>query len=121
MERTLVNMKVLLFLCLLGIIVWVILAAAPSIDVLDPALVHALDRHDQQAVNAVNCFNGGGTISPTMMRNLDNGRSAWMCQMGGDMFIWITEKTGDTVTMFKNRAETFEQAIKYLLNRGYMP
>jgi hypothetical protein len=108
----------LILLVMLALIICAIVAVAPTIT---PDIQHSLDRHGTQAVSSFNCFNGEGTINPFPLRNPINDRTAWMCQMEGSIFIWITEKTGDTVTMFKNKSATFEQAIKYLLNRGYTP
>ena len=82
---------------------------------------HEVDRHPDVISSAVTCFSGYGTISPKMMYNPDTKRSAWMCQLGQGMFIWILDETGNTVTMFKNKAKTFEDAIRYLTNRGYLP
>jgi len=82
---------------------------------------HEVDRHADVISAAVTCFSGYGTISPKMMYNPDTQRSAWMCQLDQGMFIWILDETGNTVTMFKNKAKTFEDAIRYLTNRGYLP
>jgi hypothetical protein len=86
-----------------------------------PYTAHEVDRHADVISAAVSCFSGYGTISPRMMYNPATRRQAWMCQMGLDMFIWIINEDGTTETMFKNKSKTFEQAIHYLTNRGYLP
>jgi hypothetical protein len=81
---------------------------------------HAVERHSDVIASATTCFSGYGTISPQSMFNKNTNRDAWVCQMDGKFFIWITNHdTGDTVTMFKNKAKTLFDAIKYLTNVGY--
>ncbi len=83
---------------------------------------HTMDRHSDVASNAVNCFGGGGTINAQSLYNPDTGRSAWTCQdLLGKMFVWILDKDGNTITMFQNKSNTFDQVMQYLFNRGYLP
>ena len=81
---------------------------------------HAVERHSDVIASATTCFSGYGTISPQSMFNKTTNRDAWVCQMDGKFFIWITNHDdGSTVTMFKNKAKTLFDAIKYLTNVGY--
>jgi hypothetical protein len=112
-----------LFLVFVALLITVVIFATgimPQVEI--PSFTdHAIDRHAAEISNAVTCFNGYGTISSTMMKNPDTKRSAWMCKMDNEIFIWITDEAGKTVTMFKNKAKVFEDAIRYLTNRGYLP
>jgi hypothetical protein len=81
---------------------------------------HAQDRHSDVIASATTCFSGYGTISPQSMHNPLTNRDAWVCQLDGKFFIWITKHdNGDTVTMFQNKAKCLLDAIKYLTNAGY--
>jgi hypothetical protein len=81
---------------------------------------HAVDRHSDVIASATTCFSGYGTISPQSMHNKTTNRDAWICQMDNKFFIWITNHDdGSTVTMFKNKAKTLFDAVRYLINVGY--
>jgi len=117
------NPRVFILILAAIALVWLtleIVGTLPPVTVPD-CTEHRLDRHADVASAAVSCFSGNGTVSLKMMYNPDTGRGAWMCQMDGGMYIWILDKTGETVTMFKNNSKTFDAAIQYLKNRGYLP
>ena len=81
---------------------------------------HAQDRHADVIASATTCFSGHGTISAQPMFNPVTKRDAWICWMDNQFFIWIVNHDdGSTVTMFKNKAKTLFDAIKYLTNTGY--
>jgi hypothetical protein len=81
---------------------------------------HPQDRHADVIASATTCFSGHGTISPVPMINRTTNRNAWICWMDNQFFIWITNKDdGSTITMFKNKAKSLFDAIKYLTNAGY--
>ena len=116
----------LFFLFALSILAAWLFLVAPAVTTLPPISVpdytsHQVDRHTDIISAAVTCFSGYGTISPQMMYNPETKRAAWMCQLDQSVFVWILDETGNTVTMFKNKAKTFADAMKYLVNRGYLP
>lgn len=72
---------------------------------------HARTSHPE-AVNSIeNCFNGGGTLSPTY--KLDNGRWGQFCNDGGKNNYWrIFEcHKGDTLVITQ-----FKQGVRRLAN-----
>jgi hypothetical protein len=107
-----------LFLCLAVVIASIIAVALPQVQI--PSYTdHAVDRHFTVISAATSCFSGNGTIDQRVMYNKTTNRHAWMCMLDGGMYIWILDKEEQTVTMFKNKAKTFKEAIDYLIRVGY--
>jgi hypothetical protein len=112
------NGLILIAIILILIILVPIVATLPQVQI-PTILDHAEERHAAEMSPLISCFSGNGTINPRAMFNPVTKRTAWMCQMDGDMFIWIIDEAENTVTQFKNKAKSFEDAVKYLIRRGY--
>lgn len=82
-------------------------------------VIHAISRHGEDAIKAMQCYEGGGEIVQ-MWRNPLTGRDGYICITQEKEFAVIIKEGSDYVTaMIKEKVSRIEQVERYMLNRGY--
>jgi len=80
--------------------------------------LHALERHGSDAERVIDCIERNGPMEHWIQ---PNGRHIWLCYIGPEYGILITEDENmeKTVTAFiKNKMKSLSQVHRYLINRG---
>jgi hypothetical protein len=98
------------FPLLLGIIAVVIMLAS----------AHAVITHGQAAIDAQNCFNGGGTVMKQIKFDPITGRSMKFCNQSGNWYVSIDRCEGGNVTCFpRSAAKCLRDALDYARRSGF--
>jgi hypothetical protein len=82
---------------------------------------HAFLTHGSVAMKAADCFNGKGTIQPTLFVCPDNGRTFEVCKgFDGFWYVMINGCDGKNITCFpRSAAKCFSDVASYARRSGF--
>lgn len=84
------------------------------------ASYHAVMTHGHAAIDAQNCFNGGGTIMREVMQDPLTGRMMRFCVQNGNWYVTIDGCDGSNITCFpRSFAKSLAEVIDYAKRAGF--